>query len=103
LRVFVSESDRFENRPLYVAIVDAFRDAGFAGATVFKGIEGYAKGKAVRSSRVFEISTDLPVLIEAVEEEAKIAAIVPRLQAMMTGGLMTLENLTLRRFAKDAG
>jgi PII-like signaling protein len=99
----VNESDRFENRPLYVAIVDALRDAGFAGATVFKGIEGYGKGKTVRSSRVFEISTDLPVLVEAVEEEAKIAAILPRLQTMMTGGLMTLENLTLRRLAKDAG
>jgi hypothetical protein len=101
LRIFVGESDRYENRPLFVAVVDALRAAGFGGATAFKGIEGYGASGRVHSARAADLSTNLPVLIEAVEEEAKILSFMPTLQTMVASGLVTLENLTLVRVSKD--
>jgi uncharacterized protein len=104
LRIFIDEDDRGQGKPLYGAIVDALHDAGFAGATVLKGIEGYGSHKTVHSARVFDFSTNLPVLIEVFESEEKVLAFLPTLRAMIDEGLITLENVQLIRFskAKDA-
>jgi len=100
LRIFVDEEDRWHGKPLYVAIVDALRAAGFAGATVLKGIEGYGSHKAVHSARAFDFSTNLPVLIEAFEEEEKVLAFIPTLREMISEGLLTLENVQLLRVSQ---
>lgn len=97
LRIFVDEDDRRQGKPLYAAIVDALRSAGFAGATVLKGIEGYGAHKRVHSARVFDFSTNLPVLIEVFEQEEKVLAFIPTLREMMSEGLITLENVQLLR------
>jgi PII-like signaling protein len=97
LRIFVDEKDRYANQPAYIAVVEALRAAGFAGASVFKGIEGYGLSGAMRTTRVFDLSTNLPVLIEVVEEESKILEFLPTLQEIVGDGLVTLENLTLIR------
>jgi uncharacterized protein len=102
LRVFLDEADRFEGRPAYIALVDALRAAGFTGATVFKGIEGYGSSRAVRTARVFDLSTSLPILVEVVETEEKIAAFLPTLTGIVRQGLVTLENLTLVQLSGDA-
>jgi uncharacterized protein len=100
LRIFVDEDDRYEGKPLYMAIVEALRAAEFTGATVLKGIEGYGVHKTVHAARTFDLSTNLPILIEVIEEEAKVLAFLPTLRAMIVEGLITLENLELMRITR---
>ncbi|HUA08887.1 MAG TPA: DUF190 domain-containing protein [Candidatus Acidoferrales bacterium] len=100
MRIFVDEDDRFEGKPLYMAIVDALKAAGFTGATVLKGIEGYGLHKTVHAARTFDLSTNLPILIEVIEEEARVEAFLPQLQSMIAGGLITLENIELLRVSR---
>jgi uncharacterized protein len=91
LRIFVGEADRWEHQPLYTAIVEAARKAGLKGATVFKGIEGYGGHSTVHAARIFDVSSDLPVLIEIVDSEERVRAFLPRLDEMIKEGLVTLE------------
>ena len=100
LRIFVDEDDRFDGRPLYMALVDALKAAGFAGATVLKGIEGFGVHKTVHAARTFDHSTNLPILIEVIEEEAKVLAFLPTLRSMISEGLITLERLELMRISR---
>ncbi len=98
LRVFVGESDRHGGQPLYIAIVERARKTGLSGATVFKGIEGYGGHSVVHAARVFDLSTDLPVLIEIVDSEEKIGAFIPVLDDMVHEGLITLETVEIIRY-----
>ncbi|HTC29611.1 MAG TPA: DUF190 domain-containing protein [Candidatus Acidoferrum sp.] len=100
MRIFVDEDDRYDGKPLYMAIVEALKAAGFTGATVLKGIEGYGIHKTVHAARTFDLSTNLPILIEVIEEEAKVLAFLPGLRAMIAEGLITLENLELMRISR---
>jgi PII-like signaling protein len=96
MRVFLDEDDRYENRPLFMAVVDELRRHGFAGATVLKGIEGYGSHGNVHAARSFDFSTNLPVVIEVAEDEAKIEAVIPRLREMIPEGLITLEKIRMK-------
>lgn len=91
LRIFVGESDRRGHQPLYTAIVEAARRAGLAGATVFKGIEGFGGHSVVHAARIFDLSSDLPILIEIVDTEDRIRAFLPTLDDLVKDGLVTLE------------
>lgn len=98
LRVFVGESDRHGAQPLYTAIVERARHEGLRGATVFKGIEGFGGHSVVHAARVFDLSTDLPVLIEIVDDEEAIARFLPVLDEMVAEGLITLESVQVIRY-----
>lgn len=98
LRIFIGESDRHGAQPLYTAIVEAARRSGLGGATVFKGIEGFGGHSVVHAARVFDLSTDLPVLIELVDTEEKIGSFIPQLDEMVTEGLITLESVEVIRY-----
>lgn len=102
LRIFIDESDRFEGRPLSYAIVEALRAAGFVGATVLKGIEGYGIHRRLHAARSVETTSDLPILIEVIDDEAKIAAFLPTLRSMVREGLLTLENVQMHRISREA-
>ena len=102
LRVFVGESDRHGGQPLYTAIVERARAAGLRGATVFKGIEGFGGHSVVHAARVFDLSVDLPVLIEIVDASEKIDAFVPLLDGYVIEGLITLENVEIVRYGTGA-
>jgi PII-like signaling protein len=93
LRIFVGESDRFEGRPLYEAIVLKAREAGLAGATVLRSPMGYGANSRLHTAKILRLSDDLPMIIEIVDEEAKINAFLPQLDRMMGGGLVTLEKI----------
>jgi uncharacterized protein len=95
LRVFIGESDRWHHQPLYTAIVEAARKAGLGGATVFKGIEGYGGRSIVHAARVFDLSSDLPLLVEIVDSEERIRAFLPTLDGMVSEGLVTLESVEI--------
>jgi PII-like signaling protein len=93
LRIFIGESDRAEGRPLYEAIVLAAREAGLAGATVLRGLEGFGARSRIHTARILRLSEDLPIVIEIVDREDRIAAFLPRLDAMVGEGLVTLEGV----------
>lgn len=102
LRIFVGESDRRGLQPLYTAIVEAARHAGLAGATVFKGIEGYGGHSIVHAARVFDLSSDLPILIEIVDSEERIRAFLPTLDELVKDGLVTLETVEIIAYRPGA-
>jgi PII-like signaling protein len=91
LRIFVGESDRWKGQPLAEAIVLKARELHLAGATVLRGPLGYGKSSRLHTAKILRLSMDLPVVIEIVDTEDKIQSFLPELDAMMQGGLVTLE------------
>ena len=91
MRIFIGESDRHHGKPLYDAIVELFRARGLAGATVLRGISGFGSTSHVKTEKVLRLSLDLPIIIEVVETDEAIRAVLPELDAMIGGGLITLE------------
>jgi PII-like signaling protein len=98
LRIFIGESDRWQHKPLYEAIVLAAREAQLAGATVLRGPMGFGKSSIVHASKIMELSTDLPLVIEIVDAEEKINSFLPTLDKMMGGGLVTLEKARVLQY-----
>ena len=93
VRIYIGEADRWHGRPLYQAIVEVLRERGMAGATVLRGIEGFGAKAHLHTARILRLSEDLPILIEAVDREDRIRAILPELDAMVADGLITLERI----------
>ena len=91
MRIHIGERDRYHGKPLYEAIVLRLRERGFAGATVFRGIMGFGASAGIHSEKVLRLSLDLPLVVECVDTEEKIQAILPELDDMIGGGLITLE------------
>jgi hypothetical protein len=96
MRVFIGESDRclggaHKGKPLYEALVDLFRERGFAGATVLRGITGFGASAKVHTDRILRLSLDLPIVVEVVDSEERIQEILPELDDLIGGGLITLE------------
>lgn len=98
LRIFIGESDEYEGRPLYEAIVLMLRREGLAGATVFRGIEGFGASSAIRTARVLRLSEDLPIVIECVDRRAAVERVLPILDEMVTEGLVTIEKADVRLY-----
>ena len=96
LRIFIGESDSYDGRPLYQAIVEALRKAGLAGATVLRGIEGFGKSSHLHTAHILRLSEDLPIVIECVDTHDKIEAIFPTLDEMIGDGLVTMERVEVR-------
>src|SRR4249919_693981 len=92
-RIYIGEADHHGSKPTYQAIVELLRERGIAGATVLRGIEGFGANAHLHTTRLLRLSEDLPVLIEVVEEEDRIRAILPDLDAMVGDGLITLEKV----------
>jgi PII-like signaling protein len=97
MRIFLDENDRYSGRPLYMAVVDELQRAGFPGATVFKGIEGYGSRHHLNAARSYDIPNNLPVLIEVVGTQETISNFVPHLRALISDGLITLERIHILR------
>jgi uncharacterized protein len=91
MRIFIGESDKYEGKPLYEALIERMRVKGMAGATVLRGVAGFGASSKVHSDKILRLSLDLPLIIEVVETEEAINAILPDLDEMIGGGLITLE------------
>jgi PII-like signaling protein len=91
LRIFIGESDTWHGKPLYQAIVERVREAGLAGATVVRGIEGFGAHSHLHTTRILRLSEDLPVVIELVDTAERIDAVMPVLDEMVAEGLVTTE------------
>jgi PII-like signaling protein len=98
MRIFIAEGDRYEHRPLYEALVEVLRKEGFAGATVLRGVCGFGAHSVYHSQKLLDLSADLPMIIEAVESEEKVNAVMPRIDAMMSGGMITMEKVRVIRY-----
>lgn len=99
LRVFVGESDKLGHLPLYEVVVKRARDADLAGATVLKGVLGFGASARIRTQKILDLSSDLPMVIEIVDEEEKINAFQQSLSELFEqaqcGALVTLENIRI--------
>jgi uncharacterized protein len=91
MRIHIGESDRWHHKLLYQAIVELFRHEGFAGVTVFRGVGGYGSSSRYHTDKILRLSQDLPIVIEVVEYAERIERILPKLDEMVDGGLITLE------------
>jgi PII-like signaling protein len=93
VRIFIGDSDRHEGIPLYEAVVQRAREKGLAGATVFRGFEGFGAHSLVHTSRILRLSEDLPIVIEIVDQKEKIDAFLPELDSLIQEGLVTTEKV----------
>lgn len=96
MRIFLGEGDRcpsgpHEGRPLHEALLLMLRERGFAGATVLRGVAGFGASARLHTGKVLRLSSDLPIVIEVVEREEKIQELLPELDGLIGGGLITLE------------
>ena len=101
MRIFIGESDRWEHKPLYEAIVLKAREMHLAGATVLRGPMGFGKTSHLHTAKILRLSMDLPLIIEIVDSEEKINAFLPVLDEMMGGGLVTLEKVRVIDYRAD--
>lgn len=106
LRIHVGEADKIGHKSLYQAIVETARDEGLAGATVLRGIQGFGLSARMRSSRILDLSTDLPVVVEIIDKEDKIRDFMEHVSRLMedaeSGGLVTMEKAHVIRYLHGA-
>lgn len=106
MRVHIGERDKYKGKPLYAAIVEMLRRKGYAGATVYRGIMGFGASSTVHTDRIEVLSLDLPIVVECIETAERIDAVLPELDEMIGGGLITLERANVimyRPHSADAG
>jgi len=103
LRIFLGEADKIKHTSLYEVIIREARGAGLAGATVWRGIMGYGPTSRIRSARILDLSTDLPVIVEIVDQEEKIDRFLPTVHDLFEeaqcGGLITIEKVQIIKYA----
>ena len=101
LRIFTGENERFNDRPLYEAVVMRAREMQLAGATVLRGPMGFGKSSLIHTDKILRLSMDLPLVIEIVDSEEKINSFLPVLDGMMDSGLVTLEKLQVLQYGSE--
>jgi hypothetical protein len=93
MRIHIGESDKWQGKSLHQAIVELLRREHFSGATVLRGVGGYGSSSRYHTDKILRLSQDLPIVIEVVEASERIEQILPRLDEMVGGGLITLEKV----------
>jgi PII-like signaling protein len=103
LRIFIGESDQWEGKPLYEALIYKAREAGLAGATMIRGLMGYGAASRIHTAKILRLSEDLPVIVEIIDSPEKIAAFLPVIDVMIQEGLVTLEKIQVVLYRHNAG
>lgn len=93
MRIHIGESDRWHGKPLYQAIIEFFRQEKVSGVTVLRGVGGYGSNSIYHTDKILRLSQDLPIVVEVVEFSERIEKLLPRLDEMIGGGLITLEKV----------
>jgi hypothetical protein len=93
MRVHIGESDKWHGKALYEALVELFRREGLSGATVLRGVAGYGSTSRYHTDKILRLSQDLPIVVEVVEDSERVERILPKLDEMIGGGLITLERV----------
>jgi PII-like signaling protein len=102
LRIFIGESDRWQGKPLYEAIVLKAREMGIAGATMLRGLMGFGAASRIHTAKILRLSEDLPIIIEIVDNADKIEALLPVIDEMVGEGLVTLEKVRILQYRHGA-
>jgi PII-like signaling protein len=103
LRVYIGESDRWQGKPLFQAIVEMLRREGVAGATVLRGIEGFGAHSRIHTARILRLSEDLPLVIDVVDSAERIERILPMLDDMVNEGLITVIDVEIVKYRHRDG
>ena len=102
LRIFIGESDKVRHMPLYEVIVREAKTFGLAGATAWRGILAYGSTSRIKTAKILDLSSDMPVIIEITDQEAKINAFLPKLDQLFeeadSGGLVTMEKVQIIQY-----
>jgi len=101
LRIIVGEDARHGLSALSDAIVKFLHDEGIAGASVFRGVEGFGSHQEIHLNRVLSFNAKMPILIEAVDSEERISEILPRIEKMVDDGIVTVERISYRRYVQN--
>ncbi len=100
LRIYIGESDHWKRTSLYHAIVAKAKELDLAGATVFRGIEGYGANSRIKTANILDLSADLPLLVEIVDSEEYIAKLLPYLDEMVEEGMVTIDDIEVIKYGK---
>ncbi|MBN1759021.1 MAG: DUF190 domain-containing protein [Chitinispirillaceae bacterium] len=101
LRIFIGEKDKFHGQPLYERIVMKARELHLAGATVIRGILGFGADSRLHSSKLLELSQDLPIIIEIVDDQENIDKLLPFIDEQVIEGMVTMEKVKVLRYRHD--
>jgi PII-like signaling protein len=93
MRIHIGESDKWHGKALYSALVELFREEGLSGATVLRGVAGYGSTSRYHTDKLLRLSQDLPIVVEVVEDSERVEHLLPKLDEMIGGGLITLERV----------
>ncbi|MCD1296233.1 hypothetical protein CUJ83_14620 [Methanocella sp. CWC-04] len=97
LRIYISETAKINDRPAHKFLVEFFKDRGFPGCTVFRGMMGFGHEKEIRTVDVFRLSLDLPVVIDVVDTEERINEVLPDVEKMIHCGLVITQKVNMMR------
>jgi PII-like signaling protein len=98
LRIYIGESDRWKRKPLFHAIVEKAKELDLAGASVFRGLEGYGANSRIHTAKILDLSDDLPVLVEIVDSQEYIDKLLPYLDEMITEGMVTIDDIEVIKY-----
>jgi PII-like signaling protein len=103
VRIFIGDSDRWHHQSLDQALVERLRKEGFAGVTVLRGIAGFGGASVIHTAHLVDLSADLPIVVEVVDDQEHVDRLLPILDEMLTGGaLVTIEKVRVVRYAAGA-
>jgi PII-like signaling protein len=103
LRIYFGEDDQWQGRPLYQAIVERCRTLDIAGATVYRGIEGYGASTIIRRSHLLRFSSDAPILVQVIDTEENIKRLIPALDEMVAEGLIAMSDVEVIKYVHQEG
>ena len=100
VRVFIGESDKWHHQPLHRALLERLRREGFAGATVYHGVAGFGATSVIHTAHIVDLSADLPVVIEVVDDDEHVQKLLPILDEMVStgGALITTEKVRVVKY-----
>ncbi len=98
LRIHFGEDDKWNDKPLYSAIVEKCRELDIAGATVFRGIEGYGASTLIHRSHLLSLSSDAPIMVSVIDSEDKVKKLIPYLDEMVDEGLIAMSEVEVIKY-----
>jgi PII-like signaling protein len=98
MRIFIGEGDKVGGRPLHEALVELLKKEGFHGATVLRGVAGFGAHSVYHTDKILRLSRDLPMIVEVVDTQENVDRVMPGLDEMIVGGMITLEKVKVMRY-----